>query len=211
MSSAPALASIGRWGLVHAAWAALALIVCLYLILTDQSGHPPPIFLVPYVLVAWVVGHGLIWSVQHLATRGRRMAARIATESQPWPVGLRLALVGTGAVALVGIVQVVGTVLEGRWYPYRYAGLWVVMLLVCLVHAACFAGLLLRRRWSRLLSAMMAVGWAMMLGWQIAEQLASTAATDPGGLLIASALMVLLVLFGAYLAASRKVKSFLKN
>jgi hypothetical protein len=58
---------------------------------------------------------------------------------------------------------------------------------------------------------MMAVGWAMMLGWQIAEQLASTAATDPGGLLIASALMVLLVLFGAYLAASRKVKSFLKN
>jgi hypothetical protein len=195
--------------LVHAVWAALSATVCLYLIFTRQTGHPPPIVLVPYVLVAWGVGHGLIWAAQRLAAKGRSVSALGDTAEQSWPIGLRLALVGTGGPALIGIVQVIGTVLKRQWYPYPEAGLWVTMLLVCLAHAASSAGLLLRRRWSRLSSATLAVGWAVLLGKQITEQLVRDTGTDTTGVMIAAALIVSLLLFAAYLAWSREVRSFL--
>jgi hypothetical protein len=100
--------------LAHAAWAAVGIIVCLLLVLTGQKGHPPAVIFLPHALVVWAVGHGLIWGVQRLAARGRRIVT--ATEGQRWPVGLRLAVVGTGAAALVGVAQVIGTGLEGRWF-----------------------------------------------------------------------------------------------
>lgn len=128
-----------------------------------------------------------------------------------WPIGLRLALVGTGMAALIGIIQVVGTVLKRQWYPYPEVGLWVTMLLVCLAHAAAFSGLLMLRRWSRLLSATLAAGWAAMLGKQITEQLTRGIGTDARGVLVAGGLMLLLLLFAAYLAWSGEVKSFLLN
>jgi len=121
---------------------------------------------------------------------------------------LRLAVVSTGAAALVGVAQVIGTVLERRWYPYHYAGKWAAMMVV-LIHAACFAGLLLRRCWSRMLSATLAFGWAALLAAQIAEHLAPNTSSDTAGLLIASGLMALLLLFGFYLASSRRARSFL--
>ncbi len=103
----------------------------------------------------------------------------------------------------------VGTVLLREWYPYRDVNLWVTMLAVWLAHAASFAGLLLRKRWSRPLSAMLVVGWALLLVKQIVEQLASVGATDTVGALIAAGLVGLLLLFAAYLGWSRAVNSFL--
>jgi hypothetical protein len=190
-------------------WAVLALITCAFLVLTRQTGHPPPIFLVPYVLVAWAGGHGFIWAVKHLSAIGRRRAARATTEDQPWPVGLTLALVGTGVGTLVGIAQVIGTALQARWYPYQDVGFWAAMLAVWVAHALAFAGLLLRQRWSRLLSAAVAISWALVLGAQIAEQFTTVASTDTSGVLVASGLIVFLVLFAGYLASSRKAKAFL--
>ena len=147
--------------------------------------------------------------VQRLAAKGRRIGTQTATGSQSWPVGLRLAVVSTGAAALMGVAQVIGTVLEGRWYPYHYAGEWTAMMVLWLIHAACFAGLLRRRRWSRLLSATLALGWAALLGAQIGEHLAPSTSSDTTGLLIASGLMVLLLLFAFYLASSGRARSFL--
>jgi hypothetical protein len=195
--------------LVHAVWAALSAIVCLYLIFTEQTGHPPPIVLVPYVLVAWSFGHGFIWVAQRLAAKGRSWPAHTDTGEKSWPIGLRLALVSTGIAALVGILQVVGTVLKRQWYPYPEAGLWVTMLFVWLVHAASFAGLLMRRRWSRLSSATLAFGWSVLLGKQITEQLVRDTGTDTSGVMIAAALIVSLLLFAAYLVWSREVRLFL--
>jgi hypothetical protein len=83
------------------------------------------------------------------------------------------------------------------------------MLAVWLAHSACFAGLLLRQRWSGLLSATLVAGWALLLGRQIAEHLAAINAADTAGILMASGLLVLLVLFAAYLARSHEVKAFL--
>lgn len=209
MSSEPELDSPKKHGLAHAVWAALAAAVCLFLMLTKQTGHPPPITLVPFALVAWVVGHGFIWGVQRLAAKGRSESARTEAESQAWPLGLRLALVATGAAALSGIVQVFGTVLQRQWYPYGSIGLWVTMLVVWLAHTASFAGLLMRKRWSGPLSAMLTVGWALLLVKQIVQQLGMASSTDTVGILIAAGLIVLLLLFAAYLGRSREVRSFL--
>jgi len=195
----------------HAAWAAVCFIGCLLLVVNGRQGHPPAIILLPVVLLAWAVGHGFIWGVQRLADKGRRTVAQPATDSQRWPLALRLAAVGTGSAALVGAAQVVGTLLEGSWYPFNHASYWWAMLLVWVVHAICFAGLLLRRRWSRLLSATLAFGWAALLGLQVAEHLAPGASSDTAGVLIAIALMAVLVLLGRYLASSGKVKSFLRH
>lgn len=198
-----------KHGLAHVVWAALAAVACLFLIFTPQTGHPPPIALVPYVLVAWGVGHGLIWAAQRLAAKGRSESARADAAEKTWPIGLRFAVVSTGVATLVGIVQVVGTLLKRQWYPYNEVGLWVTMLCVSLVHAASFAGLLMRRRWSRVSSATLAIGWAVLLGKQVMEQLTQVAATDATGVLIASGLIVALVSFAAYIAWSREVKAFL--
>ena len=191
----------------HALWAAACFIVCLLLVFTGQGGHPPAIILLPLVLAAWAVGHGFLWGAQRLAAAGRRTGAG-ADDGQAWPLGLRVAVVCTAAATLLGVVQVGGTVLTGTWYPFRYAGEWAAMLLVCLVHAACFASLLLRRRWSRSLSAAIAFGWATLLGKQVAEHFRS-GSSDTAGLLIAVALIVSLLLFGFYLLSSSRARSFL--
>ena len=195
----------------HAAWAAVCIIGCLLLVLTGRTGHPPAIILLPVVLLAWAVGHGFVWGVQRLADKGRRTVARTATDGQRWPLALRLTAIVTGSAALVGVAQIVGTLLKGDWYPFGHASAWWAMLVVWAVHAACFAGLLLRRRWSRLLSATLAFGWAALLGLQVAEHLAPGASSDTAGVLIAIALMAVLVLLGRYLASSGKVKSFLRH
>jgi hypothetical protein len=137
--------------------------------------------------------------------------APTATDGQRWPLALRLAAVCTGSAALFGVVQLVGTLLQRRWYPYSHAGEWAAMLFVWMVHAACFAGLQLRRRWSRLLSATLAFGWAALLGMHAAEHLAQGASSDTTRVLVAVALMAVLALLGRYLASSSKVKLFLRH
>lgn len=195
----------------HAAWAAVCFVASLLLVVNGRQGHPPAIILLPVVLLAWAVGHGFIWGAQRLADKGRRMAAPTVTSGQRWPLALRLAAIGTGSAALVGAAQVVGTLFKGSWYPFNHASYWWAMLLVWVVHAICFAGLLLRRRWSRLLSATLAFGWAALLGLQVAEHLAPGAPSDTTGVLIAIALMVVLVLFGYYIASSSRTRSFLSH
>lgn len=193
--------------MAHAVWAAVCFCVCLLLVFTGRKGHPPAVILLPLVFVAWAVGHGLIWGALRLAAAGRRKGAG-AAGGQPWPLGLKVAIVGTAAVALLGVVQVVGTVVTRRWYPFEQAGAWAAMLLVWLVHAACLAALLLRRRWSRPLSAALAFGWAALLGLQVAEHF-RRGSSDTTGLFIAVALMVSLLLFGSHLLSSSKARSFL--
>jgi len=103
------------------------------------------------------------------------------------------------------------TILGGNLYPYPGAGVWTEMLAVSLAHGACFAGLLLRRRWSRLPSAMLAFGWALLLVSQIVEHLPLRALSEATELLIACGILLLLLLLGLYLVASREVKSFLTD
>lgn len=198
------------WRVVHALWAVLAVAVSLVLVFT-KGGHPPMIVFVPIVLIMWAVGHTVVWGVGWLAARGRHIASEAGREGEPWPAGLRLALVPTGVAGLIGIFQLLMTALEGGLYPYHYASEWVMMLAVWAVHGVCFGGLLLRRRWSRPLSAMLAFGWALLLASQIVEHLPRKASSDITGLLILFGLLLLVVFLGLHLVASRKIKAFLAH
>ena len=197
------------WRLAHALWATLAAAVSLFLVFGTRGGHPPMVFLLPFVLAIWIVGHLVIWGARWLAARGQRIASGTGRDGSPWPVGLRFTLTGTGVAALIGIFQIVMTLLQGKLYPYRYADLWAMMLAIWLAHGACFAGLLLRQQWSRFVGAMLAFGWAILLALQIAEHLPPKPPSDAAELWIAFGMTVLLLLLGLYLVSSRKVKAFL--
>lgn len=191
----------------HAAWALVCIGLALALVIGGRGGHPPAIVLLPIVLAAWAVGHGLIWATLRLAQAGRRERADASGDPR-WPLPLRLTAVGTAVAALVGVVQLLGTVATGEWYPFRHPGEWAAMLVVWLAHGTCFAGLLLRRRWSRHGCAALCAGWAALLGLQAVDGFRSNAA-DVAGLLVAGALVVLLLLLGTYLVLSSKVRAVL--
>jgi hypothetical protein len=193
--------------IAHAAWAAACIAAGVLLVLTGRHGHPPAIILLPLVLVAWAAGHGIIWcTLRLLAAGGRRIA--VATDRPRWPPALRALAVGTGLAAVLGVVQLVGTVMTGGWYPFRRASEWAAMLLVWAAHGACFAGLLLRRGWSRRLGAILAFLWAALLCVQIIEHVRSgvPGVAEP---LIIAALIGLLLILGAHLLYSRRIRSFM--
>lgn len=195
----------------HLACAALAILVSVALVVVPQRGHPPPLVLVPVILLAWPLGHVLIWGLGWLADKGRLGAAHTGVSPAHWPVVLMIALVGTGAGSLVGLVQLLGSAVQRRWYPYPESGLWGGMLLVWCVHGLCLVGLLLRRPWSRPLSAAIASGWAVLMGAQVAEHMGQAARAGVAELLLAIGVMVALVVLAVSVVASHASKSFLNR
>ncbi|NNK93069.1 MAG: hypothetical protein HKP41_01835 [Desulfobacterales bacterium] len=196
---------------VHAVWAALAVVVTLFMIFTINQGHPPLVVFFPLVVLIWITGHLGIWCVVRLVAKGRGVATESGSQGRSWSVGFWLAVIGTGVLTSAGVFQLIVTVYLGRLYPYHYVNLWSVMLLIKVVHAACFVGLLLRQRWSRLTSALLAFGWTMLMALQIAEHLPPRAPTSLTELMIAFGIMVSLFTLGIHLIVSPKVKSFLRN
>jgi hypothetical protein len=195
----------------HAAWAVIAVIVSLLMVFTINKGHPPLIVFLPLFILVWVIGHLAVWGVGWLVVKGRRVASGTGNKGRSWPVGLKLAVIGTGVLTSVGVFQILVTVYLGRLYPYHYANLWAIMLVVKLVHAACFVGLLLRQQWSRYVSGLLAIGWAILFASQIAEHLPPRAPPNIAELMIAFGIMVFLFILGLHLVVSREVRSFLKN
>jgi hypothetical protein len=83
------------------------------------------------------------------------------------------------------------------------------MLLVCGIHGVCFIALLVRRPWSRHLAATIALGWALLLGWQLTEAFISTMRTSITELLLAAGLLVALLSLAVAFFWSRAVKAYL--
>ena len=194
---------------IHGAWATVAVVICLLMILFGSKGHPPAAIFLPLVILVWVAGHAAIWGITWLLARGRGSGRKTSHDTGSWPISLRIAAVATGIVTSAGLFQLVMSGALGKLYPYHYAGLWTTMLVVKLVHALCFAGLLLRKTWSRPLGALLAVGWATLLVLQIAEHLSRGTISNRAELAIAFGIVVMLLAFGLHLTVSDKVKSFL--
>ena len=193
-----------RWA--HMIWAILAGAVCVLLIV-GGGGHPPPIIFVPVVGVVWVAGHIALWGVRRLAVAGKVRASNAQGEAPSWPPGLVIALIGTGAISFLGLLQlVISAVLSAR-YPFRGA-LWPMALTIWMAHAACFTGLLLRRPWSRWATAMFSAGWALLLAWQILEHVFRASRINPTELLIAIGLAALPTWLGYHMLTSERIQAF---
>jgi hypothetical protein len=63
-----------------------------------------------------------------------------------------------------------GLVVPGGFHLFE-EGLWTFTMVVSLAHAMCFVALLLRRSWSRWASALLCAGWALLVMWQLFEQI----------------------------------------
>lgn len=193
-----------RWG--HIIWALLAGVVCILLIV-GGGGHPPPIIFVPVVGAVWVTGHIALWGVRWLAVKGRGLGSNSEGEARLWPPGLIIALIGTGAASSIGLLQLVISVFFRERYPFRDA-FWMIMMIAWLAHGTCFAGLLLRRAWSQWTTAMLCVGWALLLAGQILEAMLRGSRIDPAEFLLAVALVALLTALGYHLLTSKRIQAF---
>jgi len=194
-----------RWA--HVFWAVLGGSVCILLVVAG-GGHPPPMIFVPVVVAVWVTGHIALWGVRWLAFKGQVWTSRAGGATVSWPPGLIVALIGTGGASSVGLLQVVVTALLRKTYPFHDA-LWTVMMIIWLVHGACFAGLLLRRAWSQWTASLLSAGWALLLAWQIVETVVRGYRINPMEILIAIGLASLLMSLGYHLLASKRIRAFL--
>lgn len=200
----------GRYA-AHITWAALAAVITFFMIFTPTTGHPIFLAFLPLVILIWVVGHLAIWGVTWLAVKGQRVAIETGSQVRSRPIGLTLAVVGTGSLTFIGVFQILMTVYQGKLYPYHFANLWTTMLVIKLFHAVCFVGLLLRKQWSRLAGALLAIGWAILMASQIAEHFPLKASSNIADLMIAFGIMLSLIFLGMHLIVSHKAKSFMKN
>ena len=193
----------------HLVWALIWAAVCA--LLTQGGGHPPPMILIPPALVVWIAGHGVLWAIRRLALTGRVFAARTGKQRAPWPFGLIVVLLGTGVASSVGLIQLVGTIVDGRRYLFR-GEVWTVTMVIWSLHGLCFTGLLLRRRWSRWVTALLSLGWAALFAWQLLDHAYRRTATVAWSeLAIAIGLMCVLILLGYYALASKRVRAFFES
>lgn len=211
MTSSPGVAPRRTVRRIHFARAGVAVVACSTLVLVPQRGHPPPMALVPAVLPVWLTGHVVIWTLSWLHGKGPGATPSPGGASRRWPLALVVALVGTGAGAGVGLLQLLGSALSRRWYPYPDPALWLTSFLACAAHAACLAGLLPRRPWARTLRALVALGWAVVLGTQWVEHAASPASLASPDKLLAIGLLALFVALAGHLLVSRSVKAFFER
>jgi hypothetical protein len=162
---------------------------------------------VPVVSAVWVAGHIALWGVRRLAVKGKVSTSAAEGEAQPWPPALRIALLGTGAASSVGLLQLVASVVLGKRYPFPGA-LWTVTMIIWIAHGACFAGLLLRRQWSRWAAAMLSLGWALLLAWRILEHVLRGYRIHSAEFLIAIGLLALFAILGYRILASKRTETF---
>jgi hypothetical protein len=162
-------------------------------------------------LLVWLTGHVVIWALSWLYGKGQSSVPSPGGAPRRWPLAVVDSLVGTGAGAVVGLLQLLGSAVNQSWYPYPDPALWMASLLACTAHAACLVGLLLRRPWSRGLSALLALGWAALLGSQVIEHAAPPASLASADTLLAIGLLALFVALAVNLLASRGVKAFFER
>lgn len=189
--------------IAHGVWAVIGVAACLPMILIP-GGHPPLLIFLPVVMAIWLVGHVAIWIAGRLAARGRRSLPEGIRASRP-PL-LILALGLTGLATAIGLVQLVVSALMRELYPFRLPGLWAITMAIWIAHGACFAGLLMRKSWSRRLCVVLPLGWAGLLGAQIVDHLARGRPVNPTEMAVALVLMALLVALAWRLAVSPRVR-----
>jgi hypothetical protein len=187
------------FGIVHLAWAILILSGCVALVLMG-GGHPPPMIFVPPLLVAGVLGHGLLLLVAWLLGRGRARAAAGQTGTPRWPAELILLAITLGVLAICSIAITIGEIPKVRQAPL----VWLLFAAVAVLHGAAFVTLLLRIGAARYLIAAIATGWGLALLLQMRE------ARGPGELTLGILLVAGLAGIAAYVMRSLRIRSVLR-
>ena len=183
-------------------WVTLGIAASAFLI-SAGGGHPPPFIFIPIVAAGWFAGHLALIAARRLGVRGATTSDRAR-----WPLSLVVALIASGGVSFLGIGPLVVSAMQRRPYPF-YGSLWLLVMAIWAVHVVCLAGLLLRRGWARGLAALLSLGWAALLAWQIIDHLWYRRPIDWVELPVAIGIVGALVVFAILLLRSQRAKEFL--
>lgn len=151
---------------LHLVWAVPGVTVPIFLAAAD-GGHPPPIAYLPLALLVWLAGHAVLALAQHFVERGVDEARAAGRDASVWPWYVVLTLVAAGLASALALLII------GRYLFERNAvgTFQLVVLGWMLLHLPCFAGTALRRAWARWYAATLALAWAALMLWQIADHL----------------------------------------
>ncbi len=151
---------------LHLGWAVPGVTVPIFLAAAD-GGHPPPIAYLPLALLVWLAGHAVLALAQHFVERGVDEARAAGRDASVWPWYVVLTLVASGLASALALLIV------GRYVFERDAvGTFQLLVLGWMaLHVPCFLGVALRRAWARWYAATVALAWAALALWQIADHL----------------------------------------
>jgi hypothetical protein len=172
---------------------------------TVQGGHPPLIIFFPVVVLVWPLGHFAIWGIRRLAHRGRDRS----NNSESWPPGLLLTLIGTGSGTLFGIFQL-GALIWGTQI-FSNDELWITLMIIWVIHGLCFLGIILRLNKSRFLAAALYFSWAGLLSWQIQQYIVAYQKFVAVDILIGLVAVSLLAVLGIHMVMSNRINRFLEG
>jgi len=195
------LKNVFRW--IHIIWAVIGAGICT-LLATAKGGHPPGLVFVPIAAVIWLAGHVLLWISRKLAIRGKYLADTRSREGEKWPLILIPLVIIFGVVFIFGLFWIIWQVLSERDWLRELA----IPLAYWIPSSLCFFGILLRAGWSRILvgSGFIVVG-VILLYEMIASFMRGYRNSNTEWMMVI-ALFILLVLFGAYILRSSKIKTF---
>ena len=193
---------------MHTIWALLGAFLCVLFVVGGGGGHPPAIILLPLVFAMWCTGHIILWGIRRLAATGKASVQKSNGDVCSWPPELIIILIGTGLVGCAGLLQLAGLLVPGGFDLFE-EGLWAFTMVVSLLHVMCFVALLLRRSWSRWASALLCMGWALLVMRQLIEQIVHGHWISLGEYAVLFAGIGLPALLIYRVLSSRRVKAFL--
>lgn len=195
------LRRVFRW--LHIVWAIIGAGICT-LLATATGGHPPGLVFVPIAAAIWLAGHILLWASRRLAIRGKHAADTSITASETWPPTLILLLLLFGIVFIFGLSGIVWQILFER----DRLGELAIPLAVWLPSSLCFAGILLRQDWSRILAGSGFIVVAAILLYEMIASLMRGYRNSNAEWLAALVIVAVLILIGQHILRSPRIKAF---
>ncbi len=195
------LRRVFRW--LHIVWAIIGAGICT-LLATATGGHPPGLVFVPIAAAIWLAGHILLWASRRLAIRGKNAADTGSTASENWPPTVILLLLLFGIVFIFGLSGIVWQLLFERDRLHELA----IPLAVWLPSSLCFAGILLRKDWSRILAGSGFIVVAAILLYEMIASLVRGYRNSNTEWLAALVIVAVLILIGLHILRSPRIKAF---
>lgn len=188
---------------LHIVWAIIGVGITVVLA-TSTKGHPPAAIFAPVALALWVAGHALLWFSRKLALQGNDSVEKSGSAGAKWPLTLILLALIFGCVFILGLFAMATKALfDNNWQSQL-----PIFLVIWLPPSICFAGILLRQAWSRILAGGGFIAVALFLLYQMVESLVHGNRHSAFDWITGIVVLLIFLFLGQHILRSAKIKAF---